>query len=207
MIHVVGYKGNMGQRYCSILEYLNVKYIGTDVEDDAYPCNPKGRIIATPTDTHYSILKEFREYKGPILCEKPITKNKEELEEIKSWNLNLSIVNQYVYLYRGCSDSYGPTNYNYFKSGTDGLIWDCISIISLSNRRVLLKNESPVWSCEINGYEINIEEMDCAYIKMIDAWLDGLHEAPIWLPHLDILESIEGKNDRIKVFDRDSSEK
>jgi hypothetical protein len=201
MIHVIGFMGNMGRRYCAILDFFKVDYIGTDIDDHAWP-EAERVIIATPTDTHYSILKKFRDFKGKILCEKPITKCKEELEEIKSWNLNLSIVNQYRYL-NSLSRIHALENtsfYDYFNSGKDGIVWDCISLVALAKGKITLSNKSPGWTCMLNGKEYLSQFMDDAYVMMIKEWLMDNHNVPIWEPHYKIFNFLEGKDESINLL-------
>jgi hypothetical protein len=178
-ILVIGGMGNMGKRYCKILDKINVTY---DIYDVKVPFPVKydnftGIIIATPTDTHYSILKELKDegYKGPILCEKPITKSKKELDEILSFGLKLRMINQYEYYFivdEEYPKSSKPDHYDYFKTGEDTLTWDCINIIGTNNfNDVLIKNDSPVWLCQLRGKRLNIADMDWAYIWNITDWL------------------------------------
>ncbi len=110
--------------------------------------------------------------KKPILCEKPICKDPDELlalmAECRRAGTRLQMVSQYDHL---VGTGTGPSYWNYFKSGNDGLAWDCIQIIGLAKERPVLDNTSPIWSCMINGLKIYIEQMDKAYILMIREWL------------------------------------
>ncbi len=110
----------------------------------------------------------------PILCEKPICKSMGELHlliaECRVAGTKLQMVSQYDYMV-GDRNRRGPSHWNYFKSGNDGLAWDCIQIIGLACALPDLKNDSPFWSCSINGMELHIEDMDKAYNWMIFDWL------------------------------------
>ncbi len=64
----------------------------------------------------------------------------------------------------------GETYYDYFKSGQDGLAYDCCNIIGLSKKRPTLANSSPIWKAKINGQELSLADMDQAYVKMIMDW-------------------------------------
>ena len=178
-ILVVGGLGNMGSRYCAILKSIGVEYEIIDVVTTE-PVSTKGFtgiIIATPTDTHYDLIKEYKKWNLPILCEKAITKSKKELEEILSWKINLRMINQYEYYFKHdpslhFSGGY-PNHYNFFKSGTDGLLWDCINVIGTNDdSEMILASDSPVWSCQIRGKILRIEEMDFAYMWNITHWLN-----------------------------------
>ena len=63
--------------------------------------------------------------------------------------------------------------WNYFNSGKDGLKWDCIQIIGMAEKKPLLKNDSPTWTCLINGYEVERDSIDRSYIRMIEHWLEN----------------------------------
>ena len=184
-ILIVGAYGNMGSRYRAILKHMKVPYdcLEFDTWDNYDFSKPKldyhSIIIATPTYTHYTLIKFFHKYKLPMLCEKPITTNKLELEEIIDMCPNLKMVCQYEYLVNKTGNKridsikpVGPSYYNFFKTGKDGLSWDCISIVALSDGVADLANDSPIWRCQINGTELNIKDMDIAYCKMIRDWVN-----------------------------------
>lgn len=171
---VVGYLGNMGRRYVSVLNYLNVKWVGLDIYEN--PTLEKlyepisHIIIATPTDTHIGMIRHCRwHYPNlPILCEKPVSKNLDELIDLPMW---LYMVNNYCYMPIDLTFK-GPTSYNYYKSGDDGLYWDCIQLIGLANGNdITLSNTSPVWECQILGQRISAEWIDRSYISMVQDFL------------------------------------
>ncbi len=62
------------------------------------------------------------------------------------------------------------TEYNYFRSGKDGLVWDCLQIIALANDEISLRNDSPIWRCKINGTTLDLSDMDYAYHSFIKKW-------------------------------------
>ena len=77
----------MGRRYMCILKFLGVDCYSVDLKNDnSIQGDTDGFIVATPTETHYDILWNRREYDKPVLCEKPITKYSAELREILSWD-------------------------------------------------------------------------------------------------------------------------
>jgi len=175
---VVGYKGNMGSRYTAILDMLGVEWDGTDLVegciDTKTDSDYDGVIIATPTDDHFNMINYIRGISDkPILCEKPIETSLHYLKMLLDRpNLNLRMINQYEYMPGADeADAEGKTYYNYFKSGRDGLAWDCINIIGMAKGDVELKNDSPLWECCINGSVLKLGWMDSAYIYMIDKWV------------------------------------
>jgi hypothetical protein len=171
-IALIGSKGNMGKRYETILKYRGHEVVGFDLGDtinldDSY----HSIIIATPTDTHYMQIMELSKFGLPILCEKPIVKSLLILERLLNSGAKIRMVNQYQYLVD--NDPLGSSYYDYFKSGGDGLAWDCINIIGLAHDVPFLANNSPIWKCSINGKELSISQMDQAYIDMLDDWVSN----------------------------------
>lgn len=181
-VFIVGINGNMGSRYSAILKYcFNIEPDGTDIdlEDDfdfyiiGDPKEADGIILASPTEFHLQDLAEYLNYGVPILCEKPLTTDLEKLEEFAfkhSDKLHLiQMVNQYNFLTEKTDE--GETYYNYFKTGNDGIYWDCINLIGLAKKRPKLQNTSPLWECKINGRNLSSLDMDNAYVRMINDWL------------------------------------
>jgi hypothetical protein len=169
----------MGRRYAKIVEHLGHKWEGVDqasgycdVRTLAFTAD--AIIIASPTACHVDHIRAFKDYSLPLLCEKPVTKDLDALEELladlKKAGTRLKVVNQYAEL-PFPKDGTGLTSYDYFKTGGDGLYWDCISLVTLANGPVELKNESPVWRAQINGQPLNLADMDDAYVRMIARWL------------------------------------
>lgn len=178
-ILIIGANGNMGLRYQAILKHLGKPFVGVDKE-----CSPRQArkiakhsdavIIASPTHSHISYLYALHDLKKPVLCEKPFTKDVRELSDFVNKaspeDPNISMVYQYKEL---ASKRRGPSSYNYFKHGGDGLIWDCIQVIGLARDAVTLQEDSPVWKCQINGLNLRIADMDHAYVSFIEKWLSG----------------------------------
>jgi hypothetical protein len=182
VILVVGGRGNMGRRYRAILDYLERPY--QIVEQEHQPGyvrrmaqQAEGIIIATPTSTHVELIRKFIPYGKPILCEKPLCRDLKELKElfreINESDAFLSMVLQYKVLApkRVARDARPTSMYDYFRHGSDGLIWDCIQIIGLAQGAVVLSEESPIWKCTINGKKLDLGQMDMAYVKFIEGWL------------------------------------
>ncbi len=174
MIYIVGKNGNMGKRYAAILNYLDVEVCGHDLEgpNESEMKRAFGFIVATPTANHLDDMKKLFIYEKPILCEKPFTKVMSDLAYFEDKNRSdlslVQMVNQYQFLTK---PGKGETYYSYFKSGADGIHFDCINIIGLAHGRVALSNKSPIWDCMLNGTRLNLGMMDHAYIAMIKAWI------------------------------------
>lgn len=111
----------------------------------------------------------------PVLCEKPICKDMTTLKvlmaDCRRLGTRLQMVSQYDYLVN--PDAVGPTHWDYYRSGNDGLAWDCIQIIAHAKDRARIDNRSPIWSCTINGEPLHIEQMDYAYLWMLKDWLES----------------------------------
>lgn len=175
-VFISGVNGNMGQRYALICKKLGYKVYGCSEDsfmNQAFYCKDQGIdrvIIATPTYSHLDAIFTFRNICNfPILCEKPIDTQPFECSDDSDFNLTM--VNQYAYLVD--KDSIGPSYYSYFKTGKDGLYWDCINIIGLAKQDIIVSNESHVWTCAINGQALSIADMDNAYYLMLEDWLQN----------------------------------
>jgi hypothetical protein len=188
MICVIGAKGNMGRRYISICNYLDIPCIGCDF-DEIPPYSDKFTthfIIATPTDTHEKILKsicELKKHSCKILCEKPIntTGYLSVLDDIKESGHEIFMVNQYAYYSHLIYESNGVTSYNYYNSGKDGIFFDCIQLIHLAKDEIKLSNNNPIWDASINGVKLDRETIDLCYVKMIkDFYSNGEVYGKLW---------------------------
>lgn len=178
MITIVGANGSMGRRYQAIFNYLNIPFQALDALHTLGMVTQAversdGVVIATPTATHADFIRALAPLKKPILCEKPVVKDIAELkllfEVLKDAGTPFRMMYQYSMLAR--TDRIGPSVYNYFRHGSDGLVWDCLQIIGLARGACHLREDSPVWSCKINGLRVEISHMDAAYIAYIQRWL------------------------------------
>lgn len=179
MILVIGGHGNMGQRYCRILDKVGVRYWVYDVKSNCGPMsemakNSSAFIVATPTDTHAQLVLDLIPYKRPILCEKPISLETEVVDGVvkvaRDSGANLQMVNQYSFMVPEKQRA-DRSEYNYFKHGPHGLYWDCINIVGLAKGIVTLSNDSPVWKCTINGKKLALGDVDQAYVDMVVSWV------------------------------------
>ena len=172
---ILGSRGGMGRRYTAILRHLGIEPVLFDL-GDRLPVDFDSVIIATPTAAHLNNIEDFAFCGVPILCEKPIATSVRQA--IRACNLaascgfDLEMVNQYAFIKGTPTQWPDLTSYNFYNHGRDGLYWDCISIVGLARGQVLLEETSPVWKCVINGDELNVRDMDAAYITMIDRWLN-----------------------------------
>lgn len=187
-IGIIGASGNMGRRYAAVCRYVGIPWLGFDIDNihtiTDYAESLKSLLIATPTATHLELIQSFQKLRLPMLVEKPVVTNAEDLETLLSLGAPVRMVNQYQYL---CdSGSSGESHYDYWNSGKDG-VWDFINIVGLSETPPILRNSSPIWKCQINGQALNIRDMDHAYCDMIWDW----YKNPT--PNLSYLESAHRK--------------
>ncbi len=118
-------------------------------------------------------MNDCVQYGKPILCEKPVSKDlpalRAAMAECREDGVLLQLVSQYDELVDNSSE--GPTTYDYFKTGADGLFWDTINIAWHARGRLVVNNKSPHWTCSINGKALSLAHMDAAYVEMVRRWL------------------------------------
>ena len=172
-ICLVGGRGNMASRYRAILKLLGHETVSWDLGENPNLDTVDGFIVCTPTPTHYNILMEILPLRKPVLCEKPVCTNMQDLEAIGTraqlFNTPIQMVMQYIFLVDPSKT--GQSHYDYFKHGPDGIPWDMFQIIALAKEDVTIGEDSPIWDCVINGQRLNITGMDFAYVEMIKHWL------------------------------------
>jgi len=209
-VFIAGWLGNMGQRYLAVLKFLGIPYCGLDVPPEWTPNagNPNWLnkaevseathiLVATPTHTHYDVLKEYLGWGLPVLCEKPVIKDIGLLEEIIAMyskkGVPLTMLNQYKYMTKPTDQ--GETYYNYFRTGGDGLHWDCINLIGLAKGKVEIGNVNPIWTCCINGRWLSPDNIDESYINMMADWVENPKSNAAYMlrAHKRVKEMTDGK--------------
>lgn len=178
-ILIIGANGSMGKRYQAILRHFDIEPICCDINHDektiiSTALNSDKIILCTPTPSHYELLKRLIPIGKPILCEKPISTNLENIKDIftlcHKHNCKFTMMFQYTEL---VDDRFqGESFYDYFRTGKDGLIWDCLQIIGLAKDDCQISNSSPIWTCKINGKVLSLADMDYAYLNFVRKWLD-----------------------------------
>jgi hypothetical protein len=188
----------MGRRYASILNYLGIDWSGIDIGDDPVPKKEtSGIIIATPTHSHLLDVKHYSLFWKPILVEKPLGKNQCFLANICNFTTTpLQMINQYAY-YPFVEGQEGITEVDYYNTGGDGLIWDCINIIGLARGEVRIRNKSPVWNVTINGTKLDRSLIDQCYVDNISDWIRS--------PKKDNRDYIIKAHNRIVDYERNQS--
>lgn len=175
---LLGDKGSIGRRYASILTYLKIPWVGRDSNTSKLMIDPldteyEKAIVAVPTDMHYKYCKALLEMGIPFLCEKPLSKDPEECEDLlrrdKEWIGH--VVCNYQYVFKGTK----PVSYNYYKTGKDGLYWDCAQLIYL-NKGVVIETKSPCLEVVSLNKVISYEEIERSYVSMVSDWYKGKTE-------------------------------
>lgn len=184
---LIGGLGSIGKRYQAICRYLNIPFTVWDVNESPPPglMELSTRfLICSPTSTHMRWINFLVSFQKPILCEKPITRNIDDLERFMISNAplysdtDIRMVCNYEYARCLSSEAEAPTNetiINNYYTGNDGLYWDCIQLIEIANGPVYFNNTDPVWSLMINGINISREMVDESYVSMIRDWMDAPH--------------------------------
>lgn len=176
-ILVIGGLGSIGSRYCSILEYLGHEVVVHDElrkEYEGIDCYRFDRaIIATPTITHYDYCKQLIEIGKPFLCEKPLSHSLvqcDELVELDTKKLGRVVCN-YLFTFPDLIH-HAEIDYDYFRTGPDGMLWDCCQLLYL-DEYAILNNDSPVFTLTVSGRDVSIEAIEWGYIRMLATWIRG----------------------------------
>lgn len=202
-VFILGNQGNMAQRYTAVLKHLGHEVDGCDTGELPVTTECDAIIIATPTYLHLTHLNHYLYCRKPVLCEKPFINDPEAIGYLKYFlkmaqdaRMQVSMVSQYDHLVDYAAE--GETLYDYFRSGKDGIAWDCINIIKHAKGKIKLANTSPTWDCQINGVWLNQSDMDWAYVRMIKSWLENPY-VPVYddilNAHQKVLDYIDGKFD------------
>lgn len=185
---LIGGLGSIGSRYRAILESFKIPYeiydyhtgILSTTKGETNLANIKfsRAIICTPTDTHVTYCKMLEPLKKPYLCEKPLSKDLDEANEVAKFKYGYMVCN-YKLLFQFMANR-GHIVYDYFRTGKDGLLWDCCQLIYL-DPLACVNNESPLFRLHVhNSYdeydcfgEIPFHLVERSYLFMIRDFVDG----------------------------------
>lgn len=205
-ILVVGALGSMGQRYIACLKFLKQDVVEIDV-GGMWPRNIDRCIIATPTNTHYDMCVKAISYRIPFLCEKPLDKDPDKIQDLIERSYKYSVLGHLVCNWRFL-DQMGEKKqnqiyYDFYNTGKDGIGWDCIQIIYLDHHWPQIKTDSPLFDVKVNGKTVTLRDIAQSYITMLKAWLD-IREGLGFVPGLwDLKEAQEAT---IKVINYNARE-
>jgi Oxidoreductase family, NAD-binding Rossmann fold len=175
---LLGGAGSIGTRYQAILKSIKVPYLVYDAEqEDGFSCNGEKNlsnisfdkaIICTPTDTHMNYVSQLIHLGKTFLCEKPLAKTEDELQTKEDYPFGFVVCN-----YKFITKAYGMNpklTYDYYKTGQDGLLFDCCQIIYL-DPECELDNQSPLWDFTVNGHPIPYRSLELSYVQMIKSFI------------------------------------
>lgn len=178
----------MGHRYMAIIRHLKEDAVGVDIGDKWPDLHEGDRvIIATPTDHHTAaigFLTDILHFRGDILCEKPITKDAEELALLHTAaqfkGVDIRMISNWTWAINRALNRVGEVairgemeiEYNYYHSGNDGFFYDCIQPVYLAGRFKYNRN-TPIFDCKVNGNSVTLDDFSHSYPMMISEWLYG----------------------------------
>lgn len=183
---LIGCRGSIGKRYAAIFKYLGIEFTGADLGIE-YECSPAlysvfdKVLIATPTETHTDIAIKCMQAGCDVLIEKPVSTSLADIDLLqasaKVYKVDARMVCNWSYLVGMGKPGKNHIMYKNFHTGNDGLYWDCIQPIYLSDT-IQIITDTPVFRCLVNGADITLLEMECSYINMIEDWIH--HPERLW---------------------------
>lgn len=188
-ICIIGNSGNMGSRYQkkieSIVSTQPIHITGYEIDDfnNKKPLPIANKfLVCTPTNSHYEVLKFVMDQsRAPILCEKPISKNINEVMELcdiaQNKKIRLNMVNNWSLvtippLERNRNCIY----YSCSNTGKDGLPYDLIQLLHLAHDwNFYFTNKAPegAFNVHINqDLDITREIIELSYNRMLQFWIE-----------------------------------
>lgn len=178
MIALIGGDGSIGRRYQAVLNHLTIPFRVIEVGDSKDlldGCNKA--IIATPTDRHMDWAWECFYKNIPFLCEKPMSKNKQEIKSLMDRGATGYVVNNWSFI----STNYGnhkPNSiyYDFYNTGKDGLVWDVCQLVliaDMSDCKISVRTNSYWWHAEWGLEDIPYNFIEHSYMQMIRAFDRG----------------------------------
>lgn len=166
MIALLGGCGSIGSRYAAIMRHYGIEHEIFDTQlgnvDQVNWDRFDKALIATPTASHLSVMSGIPEH-IPVLCEKPVSKTLDGIPTRK----NAYMVSNYRYVLNICQIRLiKRMSYDYYKTGSDGIYWDCCQLLYL-DPSCRLNNVSPRWNLNINGYWVKYRDVEESYCRMI----------------------------------------
>lgn len=179
MILIVGGNGSIGRRYQTILKYLEIPFKVCEIGDQISDFKFDKAIIASPTNMHIEHIGILSRFGVPILCEKPVSKDPAWADYFSGSN-NIFVVNNYAYLLNN-EKFKGPLStifYDFYNTGKDGMVWDCCQLVHLASTysaRIFLNKTSPIWTLNLNGWDVEYKYIEWSYIEMIQDFVRDRH--------------------------------
>lgn len=179
-VAIYGAKGSIGKRWVAIFKYLNCNVVEIDCDSStiakkvAHVCDYA--VIATPTNTHISMLKHCLKYDyNRILCEKPLS----QLDRTKDFkilkdNPKIVVVNNWQYVFDDEELKIGKHNieYNYFNCGKEDVYCNCFQPLAFA-QDIMISNNLPVFSCLIDNKTVTQAMFDESYIILAKKFISN----------------------------------
>jgi len=126
-----------------------------------------------------SILKkDYFDFTGGVYASSDVKIHSHGIRSYLKAFKNIHMVNNYDYAFkRACRDqsnfvnATGLTTYEYYQTGRDGLLFDCIQLIKMAKADIELKGYGWKWQCQINGWRIDRNLIDDSYYDMIEDFI------------------------------------
>lgn len=178
MIALIGGAGNIGRRYQAILHVLRVPFKIFDLNDPLDWTGIKKAIITTPTSLHFESISQCQKASIPFLCEKPISKNVQDLKELEKMKTSGFMVNNYQFLEKDPRFPHSPKQiaYDFYNTGRDGLLWDVCQLVYLSEiykANLIIRRKSWTWKLLFNDFPVPYQAIEKSYYDMIKCFIDG----------------------------------
>lgn len=180
MILLVGGNGSIGRRYQAILQFMRTPYMVHEANDtETFESKLKKgitkAIIATPTNSHVNFCREFANRSIPFLCEKPLSKNIDEVKWIQTICKKSPgyVVNNYAFLNEGLEPPI-HFRYDFYNTGKDGLVWDICQLIYLARKyeaELCVRTNSYWWDMEWGTIQVPYAWIEQSYMRMLRAFL------------------------------------
>lgn len=207
MILLVGGEGSIGRRYQTILRNLDIPHRVKEFYDNLNLDGITKAIIATPTKLHYDHCKWFENTGIPLLVEKPVSKNKEEVLDLINRGLEFYVVNNWSFVLPiGMTPGKSEIRYNFYNTGRDGLWWDAIQLVYIAeklNCPIRVETKSPTWDVFMGNFKIPYSFIEQSYVEMIRAFYDGDY-GKLWNKHqaleqTELMDRIDSEMGRIHI--------
>ena len=178
---IFGANGSMGRRYTAICKNMGHTVLPIEIGQTLSPTEDFDyAIIATPTKTHFDIVKKLLPYNKTILCEKPVCFNLRRVKELRLLDKRhlVKVVCNWKFVKGMLPFNHNKIEYNFYNTGKDGLYYDCCQLVLLSHGSCILRTTSPTFMATVNGKSISLTNIENSYITMIEKLIN--HPEELW---------------------------
>jgi len=176
LIALIGGNGSIGRRYQAVLNYIKEPYLVIEKDDDPAILDRPDithAIIATPTETHMEWCERAAHKNIWFLCEKPLSKHREEIKPLLQ--KTGFVVNNWAFVSTNMNNTQANhLSYNFYNTGRDGLVWDVCQLVYLShlaNGILEVRTDSYEWAAHWNGVQVPYNFIEASYLQMVRAFI------------------------------------